>query len=219
VRDGSDEFPCHADHIVSTMAIAEELGVIALGALWWDGAYRNSTTKKRAAEEIVRQGAFLASAWDADKQELLMGIGDQANKDGELLTYSDFAEAQRALAIGPPGEDNVTQTTVQPQCSYASPDKPAADVAAHTAAALALGSMAVKNFTGSQDQAAGWLEAAEGMLQWSLDLVKTKKLEVVSEIKDVKKGGNQDFAVLCPFCVKPSILQPFSHLKNGMLSI
>jgi hypothetical protein len=196
--------PCHADHIVSTLAIAEELGVIALGALWWDAGYTNKT-RDRVATEMTRQGRFLTQAWDAQTQELLVGIGDQKDRtDGSLLTFKDFAEAQRALAVGPPSGadgDNVTQTTVRPECSYASPTKPAADVAAHSAAALALGSMAVQNFTKNEALTKGWLEAAEGMLKWSVSLTGdlTNKSDTfgVVDVKDLTKfkGAEQDFGV------------------------
>jgi hypothetical protein len=182
------------------MAIAEELGVIALGALWWDAGYINDTTRTRAALEIARQGAFLASAWDSEEQELLIGIGDQINKEtGQLWTYSDFAEAQRALAIGPPSEeDNSTLTTVRPTCSFASPKKPAADVAAHSAAALALGSMAARNLTGDATLTEGWLEAAAGMLKWSTDLTRQKQPGEVTEVVNTTSAlGKQDFGVRC----------------------
>jgi hypothetical protein len=83
------------------MAVAVQTGVTALGMVWWETSYAGAgdAFRRKAVSEILRQGAFLASAWDG--QQLLIGVGDGINKtDNSLLTYGDFGTAPNALLIG-----------------------------------------------------------------------------------------------------------------------
>jgi hypothetical protein len=123
------------------MAQSEEVGALALGRLWWarkyDSAGQNISSDSIA--EIIRGATWLSKVWSEDLQEVLVGVGDQINpNNGTLLTYSDFGTADRALMVGPRPADNISgqPTTIPPTCTYTTPDKPAAEVAAHAAAAL-----------------------------------------------------------------------------------
>lgn len=59
---------------------------------------------------------------------------------------------------------------VEPECTFTTPDAPAADVAAHSAAALALSSLALTEFVTIAEgapTAAEMLEAADGLFEYS----------------------------------------------------
>lgn len=66
---------------------------------------------------------------------------------------------------------NGLKETVPPKCTYTTPATPAADVAAHSAAALALSSQVVKMFLQSADNSpaspAGMLATAEALYGYS----------------------------------------------------
>jgi hypothetical protein len=160
------------DHIVSTMAVANQLGVISLGALWWGSSYTTDQLRETAAVEFIRQADFLSMAWNEQDDELLLGIGDGVNTTSDsLLMYSDFGVAMNALAIGPrPEEDPFGPfTTVKPTCSHATPDAPAVEVAAHAAAALALAAKAVPEFsTIGKEKATMYITKAESLLKFSI---------------------------------------------------
>ena len=101
------------------MAVAAQTAVTALGMSWWETSYTDAT-RSDAVAEILRQGNFLANAWSAQEQTLLVGIGDAFNESADppsLLTYSDFGIAPNALMIGqPPADDPFGQnTTVRPR--------------------------------------------------------------------------------------------------------
>jgi hypothetical protein len=140
------------------MAVASQTGIISLGMLWWDTSYTGDT-KAAAVAEVLRQGKFLSSAWDAQNKQLLIGIGDQMNSTARppsLLMYSDYGAAPRALAVGDPKpiggvpDPFGPKSPVAPQCSFAG-EQGAAEVAAHAAAALALASGVLKRYTRGHD--------------------------------------------------------------------
>ena len=204
------------------MAIAEQLGVVALGALWWDNAYAPTPVRRLAVEEFVRQGRFLTEAWDAENKQLLVGIGD-GRTDGRLTTYKDFGDAERAFAIGDPPKDDPfgPQTRVPATCTYADPTQPSAEVAAHAAAALALGTMAVQNMTRDADITEGWLEAAESMYEWSVELAPPggrRQSQLKTAARDVTDtrvpagGGKPDFGVRGP---RSRLLTPDPQDRGG----
>jgi hypothetical protein len=163
-----------ADHVVSTMAAAQSAGVLALGQLWWADVWQNATSQSgnRLIEEIVRQGQFLAKTWDAETKQVLVGVGGQINPANDTLyAYQDFGTADRALMVGPPPADNKfgQPTTVAPECSWSSSGKPAGEVAAHAAAALALASHVAFNHTVMGTALRNdWLLKAQALLDHSM---------------------------------------------------
>ena len=172
------------------MAVAEQTALLGLGAAWWISGYTvERELQSIVADELARQGEFLVSAWDSANRELLIGVGDQMTETADpvsLLTYSDFAGAPDALAVGPPDEsiiprrnnitdlntDNLPKQTVAPECSWADDGaSPAADVAAHAAAALALGYAAMDKLTKTGDiDLESWVTTAEELLEYSTDM-------------------------------------------------
>jgi hypothetical protein len=98
-----------ADHIISTMAIAEEVGVLSLARLWWRRTIGEDELALLANREIARHMRYLYKAWDAKNKELLVGIGDQSDDDG-LVAYKDFGTAGFALQVLQP---TLSQTTHQ----------------------------------------------------------------------------------------------------------
>ena len=94
----------HADHVQSTMATAEETGVLSLARLWWNASF-TGTLSTLALEEIGRQSIYLTKAWDATAEEVLVGVGDQLNTSNpdnpELVMFSDFGTADIALQVRP----------------------------------------------------------------------------------------------------------------------
>jgi hypothetical protein len=71
---------------------------------------------------------------------------------------------QRAMQVGPPDQKYGQPTRVAPACTWTSPTAPAAEVAAHAAAALALSSHVTLNQSAAAvgtAQAADWLFKAQ----------------------------------------------------------
>jgi hypothetical protein len=193
-----------ADHIVSTMAVASQTGIVSLGMLWWSTSFTGST-QATAAQEVLRQGEFLASAWDASKPELLVAIGDQSDpRDAaSLMTYSDYGAAPRALQAGPPLFKGGVPEPVPPVCTYADATKGAAEVAAHAAAALALASGVVKGLRGGVDETTRttFIAQAESLLAYSLKLAPTasaKPAGVDATDPRPAPGSAAKFGVRCP---------------------
>lgn len=86
------------------MATAEQTGVMALARLWWNSSFTGNLASL-ALEEIGRQSLYLTSAWDADEEEVMVGVGDQLNTSTtppSLIMFSDFGSADFALAVRPP---------------------------------------------------------------------------------------------------------------------
>lgn len=74
------------------------------------------------------------------------------------------------LQVGPPLTEFGQKTPVNPKCTYTTDEKPAAEVAAHAAAALALAAQSIKLYGPDNDQMItprSMLDAAEAMLQYS----------------------------------------------------
>jgi hypothetical protein len=158
------------------MAAAETAGVLALGQLWWVDVWQNATSQSgnRLILEIIRQGLFLAKTWNAESKQVLVGVGDQINpKNNTLYAYQDFGTADRALMVGPPPTTNEfgQATTVAPECSYSSSAKPAAEVAAHAAAALVLAShVALNHSQTGRELRNDWVLKAQELLDLSLQV-------------------------------------------------
>jgi hypothetical protein len=168
--------PCRADHIVSTMAAAESAGVLALGQLWWHGTYVSApyNTSVALLTEIIRQATWLAKTWNADTRQVLVGVGDQVDPaTNTLVAYRDFGTADYALMVGPPPATRPfgQATTLPPSCTYTTAAAPAAEVAAHAAAALALSSHVAINHSASGDvQARDWIMKAQELLSYSISV-------------------------------------------------
>jgi hypothetical protein len=83
------------------MATAEQTGVMSLARMWWRAIFDDETVQalnEPIGIEIARQSTYLVKSWNADTQEVLVGVGDQVEQ-GELLMYSDFGTADRALSV------------------------------------------------------------------------------------------------------------------------
>ena len=86
------------------MATAEQTGVMALARLWWNASF-TGTNANLALEEIGRQSLYLTAAWDADEEEVMVGVGDQLNTSTNppsLIMFSDFGRADFALSVRHP---------------------------------------------------------------------------------------------------------------------
>lgn len=86
------------DHIQSTIATAEEAGVLSLARLWWRDAFPAAALGELANYEIGRQALYLSKVWNPTTEEVLVGVGDQLNGT-QLLMYEDFGSADFALQV------------------------------------------------------------------------------------------------------------------------
>lgn len=177
------------------MAVASHVSVIALGAAWWGATYRdNEDELTRVRTEIRRSASFLADAWDGE--ELLIGIGTQRS-GSSLLAFESFSSANRALGVGPPEDPELfplgPATMVAPECEYATADEPAAEVAAHVAAALSLAAAAELAFSAQAD-VAEWETKAVELLAYSVALTDENDPADVTDAR-VPMGMNQTFGV------------------------
>lgn len=81
------------------MATAEQAGVMSLARLWWRDVFVQDLSTL-ANFEIGRQSIYLSKTWDADEEEVMVGVGDQLNPtSGELLMFADFGSADFALQV------------------------------------------------------------------------------------------------------------------------
>ena len=155
------------------MATAESTGVLALGQLWWADTWAKAAFAADNAliAEIVRSATWLSKTWNNATGQVLVGVGDQLeSQTGKLLAYEDFGTADAALKVGEPSKKFGQATTVAPQCTYTTPEKPAAEVAAHAAAALALAGHVSRNHSAvdGKMQQADWTLKAQKLLDYSM---------------------------------------------------
>jgi hypothetical protein len=87
------------DHVQSTLATAQQAGVMSLARLWWREAFPAANLGELVNYEIGQQAIYLAQVWNSASEEVLVGVGDQLTASGDLLMYEDFGSADFALQV------------------------------------------------------------------------------------------------------------------------
>lgn len=88
-----------ADHVQSTIATAEEAGVLALARLWWRNSWPTPDLAGLVDFEIGQQALYLTKTFNPASEEVLVGVGDQLDASGNLVMYQDFGSADLALQV------------------------------------------------------------------------------------------------------------------------
>lgn len=94
----------HADHVIVTMATANQVALMSLAVTWWKETIGQLGALELRADtdELLRGAAYLMRAWDPTKDDygrLMLGVGDQLSATGVPRLYEDFGDAEDALQV------------------------------------------------------------------------------------------------------------------------
>eukprot|EP00892_Ulva_mutabilis_P009409 jgi/Ulvmu1/6840/UM031_0045.1 len=162
------------DHVVVTMATANQVATMSLSFVWWRETIGQlgSAVLRAVRDELLRGSAYLIRAWEPGRNDagrVMLGVGDQLDLSGLPEMYQDFGTAPFALQIGNPPVRFAQPLRVNPECTYTANDRPEPATAAHMAAALALGSIAVNVLSLAGDlNPTTMLKVAEELYQYSI---------------------------------------------------
>jgi hypothetical protein len=73
--------------------------VLSLARLWWREPFATFEEGPLVDFEIGRQALYLSKTWNPTTKQVLVGVGDQLDPEGDLLTYQDFGIAPFALQV------------------------------------------------------------------------------------------------------------------------